>query len=69
MIEYQMTNEQLQIAIDATFNACNSVLQEHTSGGRARALAVDHLEVLYQEQRERAKLISRPIVHASADGR
>jgi len=68
MFEYQMTNEQLQTAIDATFNACNSVLQEHTSGGSARALAVKHLDVLYQEQRERAKLITRPIFHALAEG-
>jgi hypothetical protein len=57
MIEHQMTNEQLQTAIDATFNACNSVLQEHTSGGPARALSLKHLEALYEVQKQRANLV------------
>ena len=68
MIEFQMSNQELQTAIDATFSACNSVLQEHVSGGNARALALKHLEVLYQVQRERAKLINHPVHHVSTEG-
>lgn len=56
MIELQMTNEELQIAIDATFNACNSELQKHETGGKARVLALAHLEFLYRIQRERAEM-------------
>jgi hypothetical protein len=50
-----MTNIELQEAINQTFNACNSVLQEHTSGGVARGLALKHLEHLYSIQKMRSE--------------
>ena len=57
MIEFQMTNQELQEAIDSAFRACNSVLQEHTTGGKARVLALAHLESLYAVQRKRAEMV------------
>lgn len=57
MIEFQMTNEELQTAIDATFNACNSELQKHETGGKARVLALEHLAALYAVQKIRAEMV------------
>ena len=57
MIEFQMTNEQLQTAIDAAFEACNSELQKHETGGKARVLALAHLEALYKVQATRAEMV------------
>lgn len=51
--EFLFSNADLQAAIDSTFAACNSVLQEHTTGGKARSLCVAHLEKLLQAQLQR----------------
>jgi len=59
MIEFKMTNEQLQIAIDAAFEACNSSLQEQTTGGKARVLALAHLEALYKVQALRSEMVEQ----------
>lgn len=56
-IEYVMSNGELQEAINRTFDACNSILQEHTSGGKARKLAIEHLKHLYAVQRSRAEMV------------
>ena len=58
-IEFKMSNLELQEAINRTFDACNSVLQKHTSGGKAKSLALTHLEHLYAVQRVRAELVSK----------
>lgn len=51
--EFLAFNTQLQESIDSTFAACNSVKQDQSTGGEARALCLAHLKKLHQLQLER----------------